>query len=793
MSTAQYEIKISDGFGDFIPFALARDPQTNLPLFKTSVENPLRLSYQAGEASYASHDPRVSAVYVQADLSDGLGIKTQRASLDEFSKRYYYAEWLDASVAGQIQKGPAISLLTVPANSGPLNGFFTLGGTPYPVLSRIVTSWASDTLTSVEDLGAGVVGSSGAMFLKLGTEASLEASTGTVATDTIVSADGRIAQQIRSTASGLRFISRVDATLISADATITGDVRMSIMADLDGKASNQILSSASILASTIATSLTSYSFRFNDDDAIAIAPNEPMWLVLDAAGATAAKTIGWRRSSTDTYTRGLSATSVDRGNKWTTSATQDYLFDLFVKAATATGFIGDDSATGNFFTTTDGLTFTADTYRSSAFFATVADRIVRDVRTQGAIQYSTDGANWSEPIPLGDVTRACTGLLVIGDTLVVTKTDSIWAVDITASPVELQEIYATATSVATNGQGACEWRGTAYIPFNGKLASLSGNFADGFVFDSSIGPESSPEWDSPWGQGRIVAVAGDRFHLYAFMSATGGYRLLKSAVPSTENWHGSLATIGDGTQDLHCAYVHDPGGTSSPHLFFQVSSTQLGRITLPRSANPASDPLYRYDITTTGNLFYPRSHGNFHVNPKAYLYEAVVFQSTASSDYVDILHDTVSDDEGFRIMEGGRLYETGIAPYPTGRNSLLLARRLDITNSAQTASPIILASALVFAVRPIADLGLRRLEFVIDVDDSLSSKALGDFLGMTGQSIEDVLWSLSINPGSRTVIDHRGHRYEGVVFLDTDDVVTSLRSGDTSDRARIKVSAVQVV
>src|SRR5205814_522358 len=104
-------------------------------------------------------------------------------------------------------------------------------------------------------------------------------------------------------------------------------------------------------------------------------------------------------------------------------------------------------------------------------------------------------------------------------------------------------------------------------------------------------------WDFPHGAGRVVAVVGDRFYLYAILSATGGHRLYKSSDPLKLKWHGSIATIGDGTQSITCAFVYEPGGTSSPHMFCTTTANNIADIVLSRVPNPAADANYLYDIT----------------------------------------------------------------------------------------------------------------------------------------------------------------------------------------------------
>jgi hypothetical protein len=790
MGDARYELEISNGKNGWQPFKLSRDLRTGVPLFKSELPELLRPAVQVGEATYANFLPNITGVYAQPKLSGGMGKKIQVPSGDAESDRYYYAEGIDAGVDGQIVKGPKVTTVSAPADSGPLSGYFELGGTPYLCLGRKIASYSGGVLTEVEDLGSGAVASGPISFTRYGTEASIESDTSDAATDTLVSSDSRIAQQVVNNETTLRYLSRVDVKLVRV-GTLAGDVRLSIMGDLDGKPSNQIITSASFLGAQVDTSAAVYSFRFNDDDQYLITPGEPFWLVLDCTGATAAITMGWRRGSSNTYAAGLSAVSSNRGGSWTTSNSQDYYFDVFARTPVETVFVGDDSTTNKFLTSTDGATFSQDTYRYSSLFAIVGERLVRDIRavgSRGAIAYSTDGQNWSEAIPVGELTTTITNLIPLGTTLLVCKTDSVWAVDITDTEITVQEL-AHSFPVASNGVGSNFWKGAAYIPWNGMLMGIQGNFDSGFEITQSCGIESLPEWDSPWGAGRHVAVVGTRYHLYSCVSATDGYRLLKASDPlGARDWHGSLATIGDGTQTVNRMAYYDPGSSSSPHLFISTTDNDVADIVLSRFANPASDANYLYDISNTGYLYFPDEHGNFQVNPKAWLTEAITFRETSPGDSVQAWLN-LYDGEGWQTLDEP-VYDSAVKKYPRGTSSRVLGRRISLVTTSASSSPAILAVGNSYAVRPLSDAPLRRFEFVIAAENNLSALDLGDLLGISVDSIRDFLTGAAFGSGTRAM-KYQGRLIDGVLFLNAADTARALDSvgGAMGD---VVVTAVQV-
>lgn len=759
---SQYEVRLSDGRGDWIPLRLARDRYGH-PLFRAATMRQIQPSLRTGEAGYANLNPETGGVDAPR-FSDGMGWKIRHAEGEAGADGYYYAEWEDWSVDGQGQKGPAVTTLTAPANSGTLRGSFVLGGSCYLLLSRIVARWGGsgdDTLTQVRDLGANGVNSSAAVSYQLGTAASVESSTTDDAALTFDSADDRHAQQFRMSETGIRFLSKVTFGMARSATAVSGNVRCTLQTDRDNEPSGDVLATANVLGATLANpGPSTITFKFDTDpaDTPAIEPETPYWLVLDVAGA-GSNTVTVRRSNTNTYTRGLSGSSSDGGNSWTTQAAQDLVFDVFVKPSTATVWVGADDGTNAFATSTDGSSYTADTHtRLSGLLTAVGGLLVRDVRGAGAVVTGGDGKVWGEPIPIGDVTVACTALVPLGDILIVAKQDSVWALD-PADPATLQQLTPAVPPVSTNGVGAAEWKGTVYLPFDGKLMAVEGTFDSGFTVYTSIGPESLPEWDSPWGAGRVVAVAGDRYHLYAPMSATGGYRLLKSAEPKAKKWHGSLATLGDGTQTIQKLEVYDPGGTGNPELFFTTTSNNVGRIRLPRSANPASDTNYRYDISTVGDLYRSRITGNFHVNPKAWFSESLTFTTYRARDYVDVLYDTIEDRRGWRRL--GRLHDTGSLAYPEGLASRALAVRYRLGTLANTASPLLMPPGTSFAVLPAAGGGVRReFTFTVEADDGLSALELGDALGVSVERVSGAAFEASA-AGTRS-LEYRGRVYGGV-------------------------------
>ena len=914
----RFGVRLEDGNFQMVAFDLGTDDK-GLPLYTSHLLEPVHISVysQSEEARYANLLPGVGSVFAQDELSGGMGKKTQVRHEEPQFNHYYYADWFDLSVKGQGQKGPAVTTLTAPANSGPLSGSFVLGGVPYLVLGRRIASWASDALTAVHDYGAGISGGQAAVFSALAAEVATESNTTQTTTSTLTGLDDRLAQSFRMAGTGVRFLGSVAlmltrnglavpaapvvtnggtpgavtwtykisalsgggetavgaagstttgaATLTSTNyniitwpaipgasaykvyrtavgtsptstgligttllntfndtgiagdgstpnatdtsGQILGDVRLSLEADLNGRPSGQIITSASMAALQIPMAATVMTFRFDDDATAALPYNVPFWLVLDCPGVSVAShlTLGWARTNnSDVYARGLAMASTDRGNTWANIATSsDFYFTVNAKAATPTAFVGTTTGGQFYKTTTNGSTFTADTYRLSGHFVVVNEFLVRSLgdgsasNDIGAIEWSTDGVNWNEDvITVGDPSVPITNLLTLGQTLIVCKEDGVFAVDLTASPISVQPLYMGARS-SGNGVGACFWRDAVFIPFSARLMAIQGDVASGFVVYESVGIESMREWDWPWGAGRHVACVGTRHHLYSVVSAPSGYKLFKSSDPLRKKtdggpdpeWHGSLATIGDGSQTVTALAAYDPGAAGSPQLFCTTTGNNVARVQLARTFNPAADPTYAYDVSTSADLYFSLANGSYPVHPKAWLLESQTFAQNRPGDYIDCLWDS-RDGLGWRPL--GRLYDTGTLPYPRGLTSQQLARRLRLTNSSSTASPLLLAHAVAYAMRHIKGAAMREITFTVLAEDGLSAADLGEMLGLGAQSTREFLTTAAgTGQGTRRMEDPYGRLYDKVLFLDATEVLQQAGQ-QTGGRTLIQVSAVGV-
>ncbi|MHB1318368.1 MAG: hypothetical protein ACYCYF_07115 [Anaerolineae bacterium] len=555
---------------------------------------------------------------------------------------------------------------------------------------------------------------------------------------------------------------------------VTGNVQLAVQADYNGRPSGYDLAVSTVDARGLPTSAGTVAFRFDDDDRY-FQEAVPCWLVLRAIGTTAAATVGWTRTTTGTQN---GATSSDMGNSWT--AAYKHYHVTYSKAITATAFVGKAQGAKLLYSS-DGTTYTADSVYEAKHLVVFGDLLVRDCRASsaGAISWSRDGRNWSEAFLVGDPAIQITALLPMGSVLIVVKEDSIWAVDPTASIPEASPIYVGGRSTS-NGPGASVWRGMAFVPFDGKLMGISGSLSAGFEIKQSIGPDSAPEWDAPFGAGRVVAVAGDRQCLYAAMSTSGAYRLFKSYDPLEGNWHGSIADLGTASA-FNMMTVFDAGAANSPLLFYPTTSDNIGKIVCARTPNPWGDSAYRVS-TSTGSLYHPWANGNAHVHHKAWLRVSQTFAQEGAAGYAEEMWDTL-DGNGWRALEDGRLYQTGSKTYPVGLRSRILKRRTRITSGSATDYPVLTASGLTYAVRP--DEGLRQYAFTLDARDGLSASALGEMLGLTGLEISESAVLAAMWQGTVRLRDPQG-RVHPVLVLNATDVMLERRDGSKS-------AAVEVV
>lgn len=782
------DLLLHDRPGQPLELRVAQDVQGNY-LIRSKTLPFIRPSTPVGEATYSNTDPTIAGVYASDDLSDGLGQKFQVAG----SKRYWYGSYIDPSIPNQIQPGPALTELAITGYVSGMEGHFILGGVPYFVLGKVIASWASDSLTSAYSGSYALSG--GATFFVLGNEANIEASSTGTTDQNLQNVDALAAQQFRHSASTVQQISKVVLRLKGATTTAAGDVRAQLYTDIGG-VPGESLASARVLYKNIGTSAADVTFRLEDDTTIYLEPNAPYWIVLDMASADSTNYIAWQRDGSASYTRGDAKVSADGGNAWT-AASGSFRFVLYGRTATEKAFVGSGTAS-TFITSPDGTNWTADSYRKASYFKVVADRLVSDVAGAGAIRYTDDGVNWSESYLVGSPSTAVTGLYDLNGTLVVAKTDSIWAVDIASAgpgaPPDMQPLYAPGSIEATNGRGGDVWRGVAYIPFAGHLLGIEGNFDGGFVLHEDCGPDNSDDWGGDFAINGTRCVVGDRFALYAVSSnGSAGSELFKSFDPLGSRWHGSIARFDVRDLSVKWMFVYDPGGVSSPHLFgIQTTDTLdnlngvVGRLTLSRTKNPANDSNYRYNTTNQGLLYYSVATGNFPANPKGWFTETLTYSQTAAGDSAEMLYDLL-DGKGLRLF-AQPWHRTGTQTYPEGLLSTYLARVLRMTTTTATTSAILSAAAVEFNVRRTKDLRA----FTVVIEDARAARQdVSMAMGASSDSLYRRLLAAT-RAGTMTLSTLRGEKLR-VTVQDVDESVTTLKQmGSTDPASQIAVTMVQV-
>jgi hypothetical protein len=745
--------------GSYYDFQLAT-AVNGQPLFTTSTRDIYRPMLQTGDATYATFDPRTQGVYAPDDFSGGVGQRRQVPMTDhERFKKVRYAVNADFGSYG-IGPGPKITTITKLTNMGSLTGAFELGGYCYLIGSRIIAKYnhADGTISEAEDLGSGQAGYGAATWLQLGAETQDAINTTNDATDTISTVSGRIAQSWKPAASG--YVSALSLHLVRT-GDIDGNVRATLHLDEDGRPGQDEIAVADKLASEVGTTAGYVVFRFTRDEQMFVEKGATYWIVLDCPTATASNTIGWSRDNSNpgSYANGTGAVSTDSGTSYTNNTNStDYVATVWYKQATATAFVGK-AAGAKYLTTTDGATFTAESDNEGKHFCVWGNLLVRDCRadSSGAIVYSEDGTNWSEPIALGDTSIQVTALYALPGAVIVCKEDSIWAVDL--NTYEIQMLHSGARSTS-NGVGGTVWRGAAYIPFGGQLYAVEGDFASGFTRYLGIGPEATDEWESPWGDMSVVAVAGDRFCLYAACATGTGirstYKLFKSYAPLEKKWVGSIADLGSPTA-FSLMYCFDRGGVNAPLLFFSTTSDNLGVIQCARTRDPYMDSGYEVRIGT-GTVYLPHATGLFPANPKNWLSETFVFRKTAAEGTANVHYSTDPFATLLEEITATPVAATGVVSYPAGVSSYLLRRDVKITCTSATVYPILETVALSSAVIPSQE--IREYRFTVEVGEGVSMNSIAVMLGISHDAAKTFLQPLPTVQGTRSLIDPEGDAHE---------------------------------
>ena len=222
-------------------------------------------------------------------------------------------------------------------------------------------------------------------------------------------------------------------------------------------------------------------------------------------------------------------------------------------------------------------------YRGSVAEAhTQATDIYEITENPHHVRSAADGtamANWSTATPVGDSGSAITGLVGVGNDLIVIKTDGIYRVEADEAVTNLRPEL-TAFGHNDFGKGAWAWNDLVFIPLHGgglwELDTTNWSIKD--VSFSVTMPDQAQY------HGRVVAGHGEPNRLYVMVLETGNtqYNILMTENPATAgindyNWTmvGSLsyATATDADHAALLLEAITSGAVEHHRLWAGVEST----------------------------------------------------------------------------------------------------------------------------------------------------------------------------------------------------------------------------
>lgn len=200
---------------------------------------------------------------------------------------------------------------------------------------------------------------------------------------------------------------------------------------------------------------------------------------------------------------------------------------------------------------------------------------VNNLRTSSADP--TVGASWATAIAIGDSSSEITGLLSDGQTVLILKTDGIWAYYADGTQQNLTPDFASMAH-PDNFRGAYMWNGHALLPLGaGGLMELS----EGKLYDISLKLRVPNDTTL---HGRVVAITGDPQSLFILVQDTTNlkYHLLMAKWLELDGtykyrWHhlGSIAYTTDTVEEHITLFAEGvPSGANIHHrVWIGVEST----------------------------------------------------------------------------------------------------------------------------------------------------------------------------------------------------------------------------
>jgi len=380
--------------------------------------------------------------------------------------------------------------------------------------------------------------------------------------------------------------------------------------------------------------------------------------------------------------------------------------------------------------------------------------------------------------PVGDPAFPITGLIAYQNRVLVLK-DGEGVFLLTSSRRTLeQELWPELRGATLYGHGATVWRGLLWLPTSRGLYAISPALTL-----QQVGPEVTSIGGRVSGRGRVTAVAGDSYHLYAvrYAGTTVASLLYKANVTVSGGgvdaiaWHPFLQ-LAAGAQAASL-WAGSPGG-NGPKLLLD-RETAAGAFTLSWLKTPANgrDPRADQDYAycAGGTLYYSRLAARFPGINKGW-YSATPLLAPLNLK-VDGQTSTSAQSARLRYKLDTTAL-TGASPFgytqgtsdssTTGRREdfTLRSRALDVAvrlaTTDDSTSPQLYATTVEYDLQPAA---LFRHEFTLDLTPGAvgtQGRSLGYLPLPPGRALA-YLRSLPGSGGALTLVDPWDNGYDVVV------------------------------
>ena len=379
--------------------------------------------------------------------------------------------------------------------------------------------------------------------------------------------------------------------------------------------------------------------------------------------------------------------------------------------------------------TTDGTTWTPMATFASLGFVAIgrefwwADDTNR-LRKCDTNADPTNEANYTNLIfRAGDKSSPITALMVSAvGTLVIAKTDGLYTLDQAGDDHDLFPFLKLGRD-QNNGKYWGQFENDLYTSYGYSLAKIASDLSW-----QDVGPEKLVNNDSPI-HGRVTAFCGVG-SLFAYAAVFNpdtqtGYlckfgawitRNLSSEVISTsmrafgttsgvdavhiDAWHGSVVDplTSRAIQTLFVSSVGAPSGHTRTYL--GCSDGTIGWLINPCVPNPAGCTAYRFHVGD-GWVQLPNWHGGFHASIKSIRHFAVTGTRLDANNYLTIEYKADPSAASWTALNNNfdsSVYE--MVPLDPVVTTVLAQFRFHLHNTADTASPLVLAVAVGHALRP---------------------------------------------------------------------------------------------